>query len=327
MRLRHAIMPALAAAMLALSACGSSEEPADDDETTPQAQASEPITVTDARGEEVTLDAPAENVVALEWAETEALVTLGVMPSGVADVDGYSTWVGASAPLGDDVTDVGTRQEPSVDSIVALDPDLVIMEDRGNPVAEQLEEYVPVIVIQGADASRNIEQMKENFTTIATAVGKEAEAEQVLSDFDAALDDGRQQIADAGHEGEKFLMADGWMEGSAVSIRMFGEGSLVSDLGEELGLENAWTEGVDAEWGLGQTDVEGLADLPDLHFFYSASDADDVFADGLSGNAIWESLPFVESGQIHKLAPGTWTFGGPASCMFIVEQFVDALTA
>jgi iron complex transport system substrate-binding protein len=310
-----------------LPACATWVARASDDATTPQAQASEPITVTDARGEEVTLDAPAENVVALEWSETEALVTLGVMPSGVADVDGYSTWVGTSAPLADDVTDVGTRQEPSVDSIVALDPDLVIMEDRGNPLAEQLEEYVPVIVVQGADASRNIEQMKENFTTIAAAVGKDDEAAQVLGDFDTALAEGRQRIADAGLDGDRFAMADGWMEGSSVSIRMFGEGSLVSDLAEEFGLENAWTEEVDAEWGLGQTDVEGLAALPDLHFFYSASGPDDVFADGLAGNAIWEDLPFVQSGQIHKFAQGTWTFGGPASCTFIVEQFVESLTA
>lgn len=197
------------------------------------------------------------------------------------------------------------------------------MEDRGNNLDAQLEEYVPVLMIEGSDAASNIAQMRENFTTIATAVGKEAEAADVLAEFDAALAEGKQAMADAGADGQQFAMADGWMEGSSVAIRMFGEGSLVSDLAEELGLENAWTGEVDEVWGLGQTDVEGLAHLGDVHFFYSAS-TDDVFADGLADNAIWQSLPFVENGNVHKLEDGTWTFGGPLSSMQI-DQFVAAL--
>ncbi|WP_205856496.1 ABC transporter substrate-binding protein [Phytoactinopolyspora endophytica] len=332
-KLRRALIPALAIATLALTACGSSEDTDDDagEDTAAssnddsEAEATGPVTVTDARGEEITLDAPAEDVVALEWAETEELVVLGVMPVGVADVEGYGTWVQA-APLDDDVTDVGTRQEPSVDSIVGLDPDLVITEDRGNNLIQQLEESVPVIVLEGTDTADNIGKMKENVTTIATAVGKEDEAEQVLADFDAALAEGMQQIEDAGVAGEQFAMADGWMEGSSVALRMFGQGSLVSDLAEELGLVNAWEGDVDEEWGLGQTDVEGLTSLENPHFFYSSSDGEDVFADGLADNAIWNDLPFVENGQVHKLDDGTWTFGGPASSTNIIDQFVEILT-
>lgn len=283
-----------------------------------------PVTITDARGVEVTLDGPAERVVALEWSEAEALATLGVMPVGVADVEGYGTWVQA-APLDDSVADVGTRQEPSVDAIVALDPDLVIMEDRGNNLDSQLKEYVPVILIEGSDASANIEQMRDNVTTIATAVGRDDEAAAVLAEFDAVLADGRDAVAAAGADGSEFAMADGWLEGSNVAIRMFGQGSLVSDLAEEVGLQNAWTGEVDAVWGLGQTDVEGLSHFGDLTFFYSASD-DDVFADGLGTNAIWTSLPFVVNGDVHKLEPGTWTFGGPLSSIQIVEQIVAAVT-
>lgn len=327
MTYRLARIAALTAAAGLFAACGTTEEPSADDGPTPEPSIATagPVTVTDARGEEITLDAPAENVVALEWAEVESLVTLGVMPAGVADVEGYSTWVG-EAPLDDGVTDVGTRQEPSVDSIVALEPDLVITEERGNNLISQLEEYVPVMVIEGSDTADNIGRMRENFTTIATAVGKEDEASTVLDEFDTTLDEGRQAIEDAGASEQGFAMADGWMQGSSVAIRMFGEGSLVSDLAEEVGLENAWTAEVDEEWGLGQTDVEGLTGLGDVHLFYSAS-REDVFVDGLEGNAIWESLPAVENGNVHKLDAGTWTFGGPQSSMHIVDQLVAALTS
>jgi len=125
-------------------------------------------------------------------------------------------------------------------------------------------------------------------------------------------------------------MADGWMEGSNVSIRMFGKGALFSDVAEKLGLENAWTGKVDPVWGLGTTDVEGvtaLEDNKDLRFLYSASAEPDVFTQGLADNPIWESLPFVERDNMTKLDKGTWTFGGPAACEKFIDQLLEVYAA
>ncbi|MFF5214526.1 ABC transporter substrate-binding protein [Micromonospora sp. NPDC000442] len=321
-RTRVTALVAAATAVL-LAACGTTENTTEPAATTPAA--SGPVTVTDSRGKEVKLDAPATKVVGLEWGEVEMLVSLGVMPVGVADPKGYATWVSA-AKLDAGVKDVGTRGEPSIDSIVALQPDLVVMEDdRGANVITQLEKYVPVIVTKGSDAADNLGRMRADLNMIATAVGKTAEAEKLLADFDAAIADGKKKIADAGAAGKPFAIADGWKEGSTVSIRMFGEGALVSQIGIQLGLTNAWTGETDPAWGLGQTDVEGLTVLksPDLHFFYNASDGTDVFADGLNSNAIWKSLPFVKQGNLHRMPDGIWTFGGPLSGKQYIDQLVN----
>lgn len=312
-----------AATALLLAGCGSTENPA---EPTPSASAAGgPVTVTDSRGKEVKLDSPATKVVGLEWGEVEMLVSLGVMPVGVADPKGYATWVTA-AKLDPGVKDVGTRGEPSVDSIVALDPDLVVVSDgRGASLLDQLEKYVPVLVTKSSDATDNLGRMRADLNMIAKAVGKTAEAEKLLADFDAALADGKKKIADAGAAGKPFAIADGWKEGSTVSIRMFGQGAFVSQLGIQLGLTNAWDGKVDEVWGLGQTDVEGMTALksPDLHFFYNASDGTDVFADGLADNAIWKSLPFVKQGNLHRMPDGIWTFGGPLSAKQYIDQLVN----
>ncbi|MFI7022167.1 ABC transporter substrate-binding protein [Micromonospora sp. NPDC049900] len=312
-----------AATALVLAACGTTEntsEPA----STPSATGG-PVTLTDSRGKEITLDKPATKVVGLEWGEVEILVSLGVMPVGVADPKGYATWVTA-AKLDADVKDVGTRGEPSVDSIVALEPDLVVMtDDRGAGTIAQLEKYIPVVVTKGSDATDNLGRMRADVNMIAAAVGKTAEAEKLLADFDTAVADGKKKIADAGAAGKPFAIADGWKEGSTVSIRMFGQGALVSQIGIQLGLTNAWQGEVDEAWGLGQTDVEGLTVLksPDLHFFYNASDGEDVFADGLADNAIWKSLPFVQQSNLHRMPDGIWTFGGPLSGKQYIDQFVN----
>ena len=309
-----------AASVFSLAACGTTEPaPARADEPA----ASAPVTYTDARGQKVTLEAPAERVVALEWAEVEMLDTLGADVVGAADPEGYSTW-NAAAELDEDTKDVGLRGEPSIDAIMALDPDLVVLEaEGGDALTRQLEGEVPVLVTEGSDASRNLARMREDLLLIAKAVGKTDKAEQVLADLDARFAEVRESIAAAGNDSAPFALADGWMEGSNVSIRMFAEGSLFSDVAEEVGLVNAWPGKGDKTWGLATTDVEGLSPLrkhEDLTFLYSASAAPDVFKKGLSENAIWTSMPFVEAGKVHKLEPGTWTFGGPASIEFFLDQ-------
>ncbi|ASW55362.1 ABC transporter substrate-binding protein [Plantactinospora sp. KBS50] len=326
--LRNRLTVLAVAAALLLGGCGTTETPAAGPSGSAAATTG-PVTVTDGRGQTVTLDTPATRVVGLEWGEVEMLVSLGVMPVGVADPAGYATWVTA-APLDKGVKDVGTRGEPSVDSIVALQPDLVVMEaERGSALVAQLEKYVPVIVAEGSDASDNIGRMRSDLNMIATATGRTEQARQLLSDLDGAIADGKQKIAAAGAAGRQFAIADGWKEGSTVSIRMFGQGALVSQLGIQLGLTNAWTGKVDQTWGLGQTDVEGLTALKgqDLHFFYNASDGEDVFADGLAGNAIWKSLPFVQQQKLHRMPDGIWTFGGPLSAQQYLDQLVKVYGA
>ena len=318
--MKRALATVLAGALM-LAACGTTEEPANKADN--KADANGPVTFTDARGKTVTLQKPATKVVVLEWGEAEMLVSLGVQPVGAADTKGYATW-NTAAKLDASVKDVGTRNEPSVDSIAALQPDLIIMENDSVALAPQAEKIAPVLVAKGSDASRNLDRMRDDFAMIAAAVGKADEAKKILDDFDKALADGKKKIDAAGAAGKNFAIADGWKEGSTINVRMFGQGSLVSQLGIRLGLKNVWNGKVDEAWGLGQTDVEGLNTLKDtdLQFFYNASDGDDIFAQGLATNAIWNSLSFVQKKQLHKMPNGIWTFGGPLSCQQYAEQLV-----
>jgi ABC-type Fe3+-hydroxamate transport system substrate-binding protein len=321
---------ALAAAPLALvlTACGTSEPAADASDSAEGAStsaASGPVSVTDSRGKTIELDEPAERVVALEWMQAESLVTLDVMPVAVADLDWYPAWV-ASAPLDDSVQDVGSRSEPSVQSILKATPDLVIADSTGpEAVVKQLEKRdIPVLVLTTADPADQIGTMRESFTTIAAAVGKVEQGEQVLADLDSSIEDAQEAIA-ASDAPKRFAFADGWVDGGNVSVRMFGTGSLMSDLAEQVGLEQAWTGEVDAEWGLGVTDPEGLTTLGDeVSFVYNQPEENsDVFADELTKNPIWNNLAFVQDGHVHKLDVGTWTFGGPLSA----RQYVDNLAS
>ncbi|WP_114906451.1 ABC transporter substrate-binding protein [Ornithinimicrobium murale] len=287
-----------------------------------------PVTYTDERGEH-TLEEPADEVVSLEWGLTENLLALGIEPVGQADIEGYNTW-DTVAPLDPEgIVDVGTRGEPSLSDITALEPDLIVTTtDLPDNVIGQLEDIAPVLTVRGSDSADPLAYMRSTVELLGTATGTEDKAEQALAQFDETVAEGQAAIEDAGLAGEEFVMADGWLNNGVVSVRMFTPGSYFGALGEELGLVNAWTEGGDPDYGLAQTDVEGLTALDELHFIYAANDSEaDPFADGLADNPIWQQLPFVTADQVHRIPDGIWMFGGPLSGEAFIDATVDALTS
>ncbi|MGV9455872.1 ABC transporter substrate-binding protein [Streptomyces sp. NPDC003635] len=318
---------AATAAALALSACGTTEPAADDAKAS---QSAEPVTLTDASGKKVELDGPATKVVGTEWHEVELLVSLGVEPVGVADVKGYKTWDQA-VPLKNEPKDIGTRGEPSMDTIAALKPDLIVASTDLPPAAvKQLREVAPVVEVKSADAADPIGQMTENLDLLAKATGTTEQADKIKKAFDAKLAEGKKALADAGLAGAEYAFADGYDISNQVSIRPFTSGSLIGAVNERLGLKNDWTVKGDESYGLGSTDVEGLTKLSDdVHFAYIGNDGDKSstpFTDALAKDKVWTSLPFVKKGNVHRLPDGIWMFGGPESMNQYVDSVVAALT-
>lgn len=327
--MRRLMMTAAAAtaAALALTACGTTEPAA---ESADAKKAGEGITLTDASGAEVHLDGPAKKVVGTEWHEVELLISLGVDPVGVADVKGYKTWDQA-VPLKNEPKDIGTRGEPSMDTIAALKPDLIVASTDLPPAAvKQLREVAPVLEVRSASAADPIGQMTKNLDIIAEATGTGERAEEIKDAFDAKVTEGKKALADAGLDGAPIAFADGYDISHQVSIRPYTSGSLIGAVNEKLGLKNAWTVKGDKDYGLATTDVEGLTKLGgDVRFAYIGNDGDKgstPFTDALAKDKVWTSLPFVKKGDVHRLPDGIWMFGGQESMGAYIDALVKELT-
>ncbi|MET9868819.1 MULTISPECIES: iron-siderophore ABC transporter substrate-binding protein [unclassified Streptomyces] len=317
---------ATTAAALTLAACGTTEPAAD----SAKGKTSEAISLTDSTGAKVELDGPAKKVVATEWNEVESLITLGVDPVGVADVKGYKTW-DTAVPLKNEPKDIGTRGEPSMDTIASLSPDLIVASsDLPDAAVKQLRKIAPVLEIKSADASDQIGQMFKNLDLIAKATGTTDKARTARKNFEAKVAAGKKALADAKLDGASIAFADGYVTSNQVSVRPYTSGSLLGAVNEELGLKNAWKVKGDPVYGLGTTDVEGLTGLPDdTRFAYIGNDGDKAstpFTGALAKNAVWTSLPFVKAGEVHRLPDGIWMFGGPGSMEAYIDALVDALT-
>ncbi|GAA4561969.1 ABC transporter substrate-binding protein [Streptomyces collinus] len=313
------------AAALTLAACGTTEPAAD----SAKKKTSEAISLTDSTGAKVKLDGPAKKVVATEWNEVESLITLGVDPVGVADVKGYKTW-DTAVPLKNEPKDIGTRGEPSMDTIASLSPDLIVASsDLPDAAVKQLRKIAPVLEIKSADASDQIGQMFTNLDLIAKATGTTDKAEAARKSFEAKIAEGKKTLADAKLAGTGIAFSDGYVTSNQVSLRPYTSGSLIGAVNERLGLKNAWKVKGDPAYGLGTTDVEGLTALPKgVQFAYIGNDGDkssNPFSGQLKKNAVWTSLPFVKADRVHRLPDGIWMFGGPESMEAYVDAVVGAL--
>lgn len=307
---------------LALAACGTTEAPV---ESGAAESATESVTVTDARGTEVEIPAGVEDVVALEWVAVEHLQTVGIAPVGVADVAGYTDWAGTGAPLEDEPTDVGTRIEPSIDAIAGLAPDLIVaVAGRDEGAYADLEAIAPVLVLQGADAADPIGTMYADLRLVGEAVGAADAAETAITDYEAHIAEVATAVEEAGLAGTPLAHMDGYENGGQVEIRPYAEGAQLPAVFESIGFTNAWPGEGDAQYGLGVTDVEGLSVLPDdAHIVYMTVGDRDVFTQDLADNAIFQELPTVQAGDVHRLPDGIWLFGGVHS----MAAYADALLA
>ena len=270
----------------------------------------------------------AGRVVALEWTYAEDLLALGMQPVGMADIQGYQDWVQLPVELSGDVADVGTRQEPSLEQIAALKPDLILaIAFRVGESYEQLSAIAPTLVFDpfvNDAAFSQYEEMRGTFTTIARAVGREAEGEAVLGRLDAKLEAAAEGLAQAGKAGAPFMLAQAYSAGDGLAeIRMFTDNALATQIIEQLGLKNAWQGGFEV-YGYATIGIEGLRGVADVDFFYVVNDTDDVFASGAAA-PLWRSLQFVKVGRAHPLGGTPWLFGGPLSAELLLDNVSASL--
>ena len=282
--------------------------------------------VTHALGHACVTENP-QRVVALEWTYVEDLLALGVQPVGIADIEGYHAWVNIPVSLDESVADVGTRNEPNLERIAELNPDLIIgVNFRLTGNYDDLTAIAPTLVFNPYPEDLAVSQYEEmitTFTTIAQVVNREAEGQAVLENLEATYERAQAALETAGQDGESFILSQGWTNDSVATFRLFTENALAVQILEQIGLENAWDDAPQL-YGYTEIGIEGFAELrdADFNFVYVAQENDNSF---FEESPLWNSLEFVQSEKAYWLGGDAWLFGGPLSAEVIVETILQAL--
>ena len=147
-----------------------------------QPAATQPVTVHDAFGRTVTVTAPPQRIVPIFASNTEIVASLG-LADRIVGIEAYTRY-----PR--DVLDrplVGGRLGFSVDSIVALQPDLVVVtpsRQAANQLIDPMERIgVPILVL----LQRSVPEILANIRLIGRVAGVAEQGEQVAARFEGRL--------------------------------------------------------------------------------------------------------------------------------------------
>jgi iron complex transport system substrate-binding protein len=269
------------------------------------------------------VQAAPKRVVALDWDVVENLVALGVTPVGAADLGDYRTYVAIRIPGA--ITDVGTRQEPSIERIAKLKPDLIVLPDNrvGRNLAT-LKKIAKVLVTHPYDGD-HFAAMQRDFRALGRAVGKPARADAVLRDMNATFTSLRKRLKSAHRAGVRVTVATPGGTPSSPALRLFTSNSSASAVLGKLGLRNAWTA-APARFGFSTVGVEALRRVQTgwLAFVYPAPFVSQIKRFTAQGS--YKRLEMVRKKRVRNLGGNTWLFGGPLSSKVLAQRLTETLT-
>ena len=265
----------------------------------------------------VRADAP-ERIVALSWDLAEVVLELDVVPIGIADVDGYRTWV-RQPILPPEVLDLGLRNEPNLERLAALAPDLILASDQQVDLVPRLEQIAPVMFVRSFDSAQdNAAVSRETVRSIARILGREDLAEERLSRLDARIAAAGARVRKHFDKNMPPILPIRFL--TTETLRLHGANSMAKAAIDAMGLEHA-APGEPTSWGFVQKRVEDLAAVEEAIILHISPFPE---MQELQATRLWQFMPFVRGSRHAEVQP-VWTFGGAFSIGHLSEAFADAL--
>ncbi len=267
----------------------------------------------------------------MEWTYAEDLLAVGVQPAGMADIEEYHNWVNIDVELSDDVVNVGGRQEPNLEAIAELEPDLIIGTSfRHDGMIADLEKIAPTVIFNPYPEDEKMDLYQEMITTfneIAKAVDKKDEAKQVLADLDVKYKEAKTTIDNAGLKTKDVVLTLAYTGPQAPEIRVFTPNSMASIMLEKIGLNNIHIPDQFELYGSSTYNVEGLTKYEDANYLYIVQDDDNIYEKQLKDNAVWKNLNFVKEDRLYDLGGDTWLYGGPLSAETLLNKITSTMVS
>lgn len=270
------------------------------------------VTLTDMTGREVILDAPATRVVAITAANVEVLYALGAGDVVVGRGE-YCDYPDEALAL----PVVKSGAETNVEEILALEPDLVIMDTMA-----QTTEQVAALENAGLKVimtkENGIDGVYEAIALIGAAVGKDAEAASLVDSMKAAFAD---VAASAENTGKTV-----YFEISPLQWGLWtaGKGTFMDELATLCGLTNVFA------------DVDGWASVSEEQVLERNPDyivtTSGYYGEGptpveeILGRTGWENVNAIVNGAVFNADSNQITRPGPR-LVDAAQALLDFITA
>ncbi|KJY82155.1 peptide ABC transporter substrate-binding protein [Vibrio galatheae] len=260
--------------------------------------------------------APPKKVVALDWALTETVLSLGIELVGVADTEGYREWV-VEPSLNAEAINVGSRREPNLELLTELKPDVILMSQHMAAAYEQLNRIAPVLVYSVYSAEkRPFESAKHVTIELGKLFNKEPQAQRVIDQTIQHLEQNGKKIRAAGKATKPLIFARFIND---KTLRIHSQGSLAQATIDAMRLHNDWREQTNL-WGFTTTGIEKLAEHQQANVMIFGP-LNEEQRSKLVHSALWQAMEFTRTDSVYEL-PAIWSFGG----LIAAQRFSDHIT-
>lgn len=268
-----------------------------------------PVTVTDDTGRSITIGKQPERIVSLAPSNTEILFALGLGPKVVVNTT-YCDYPQEAK----NIEKIGGFSDPSIERIVALNPDLVLGTAMHEGFAAELEKLGITLALLDANS---IDEVIADVRLVGRMTGKVKEAEQVASGMQSKIDSvetALEGIPEAERVSVFYLMWDD-------PIMTVGPDTLIGDVLTKAGGVNV---AADAGQDYPTYSLEVLVTKnPDVIVYTKMGSATGLDSEAIKSKAGWEVISAVKDGRIHQLDDNLMSRPGPR----IVDGLVEAAKA
>ncbi|MCP3032720.1 iron-siderophore ABC transporter substrate-binding protein [Halobacillus sp. A1] len=298
--------------LIFLAACSSDE--GDQAEENSEPEESEKVETFEHTAGETEIEGVPEDVVVLAEPLLDHTLALGVTPVGsAAQEEGFVPYLEDEA---ENVTVIGGTNDPNLESIVELSPDLILgFGGQHDEVYDQLEAIAPTVLVDPNQTAQ------ENLKYISSILDKEEEADEFLAEYDEKAEQVQASLEESvGDETVAFIRI------REKEVRVYGgtrnAGSILYD---DLGLTpsdivplDKWAEAVS---------IEALPeDDPDHIFLLVDENAEDKYEE-IQQYSIFEELEAVQKDQVYSVGFSPWVSGyaplGNMEAINIVDEHLN----
>lgn len=254
----------------------------------------------------------------LDWGLTEMVLSLGIVPVGVARPSWYRRLDGVP-PLPPQVVDTGLLFQPNFEVLQRLAPDLIVITAWHGMLRPMLERIAPTLTVtvfaQGVDVYTSVRDQTRH---LGIVLGRETEAEGLLRQADDLIAASAKQL-DAAREARRpvYLIRPT----DARHVMVYGPHGLFGGVLRELGLANAWQGGADIQ-GIAQTDLAALGKWPQASAVMVGTPPG--VAGELARSPLWQALPFVKGERVYQI-DGLPATGGLVAAMRFAKKVAGVL--
>ncbi len=212
---------------------------------------------------------------------------------------------------------VGAADQPNLEKLVTLAPDLIIAMNNWDLTYERLSQIAPTVM----DDWDGYPSWKEHFDFVAEALGKTAAAEQTWVRYDQRIQDLKTALGDT-YENQKISVVRICCNALASDV----ENSFSGIILEDAGLRRPPSQGK-ADGGLVFFSEELITELDgDIMFVILDEDEDSKqLFEQLQRRPLWNQLKAVQQEQVYVVNLATWRGGNPLAADAVIDDLFKYL--